>query len=409
MDEVVRQVPTDLLRIASPAADLSELEAFPAPFVPGPPAPEAASDPGAAAPPSAPMPAPPPPAPVAPVEAAAPVVVAPPVAPSPAPVSPPPVVTPAPAPVVSPAPVVPPPAPVVPSPAPVVPSPAPVAPSRVPVAAPPVRVAAEPPRVAEQEEVVEEDEVLARTLALGLTSLGAFDGRTRRARGRTLVSFVAPTLAREAIDEMAAAGATLVERLAPWAVEQLTVRTSRLACVLTPLGTRGCLAATIRRNGSVAMLEVASARAARSAGVVPEVAATRGTLPAVATSVAAQGNGHRRLEEAARVLAAFGPVASTVADAEDGAPGVYVFADRDGGVLASVARVVHAALVAGHDHGALGRLETVELRRGRARAVVRPLQAASGPPAVLAASGEVALAGQAHRAIARAAALLEAR
>jgi hypothetical protein len=292
--------------------------------------------------------------------------------------------------------------------APVPKAPAAVAPAP-PVAPPPP---AAPPRVEKAPEpapavVDEESEALARTLAAGLAPIGAFDCHTRRVGGRPLASFVAPMLDHGAIDEMAAAGAALVERLAPWALEQVTIRTSRLACVLTPLGTRGCLAATIRRNGAVAMLELVSGRAARSAGVVPAVAAAAGALPAV-TTTAASGNGQRRLGEAARALSAFGAVASTVADAEDGAPGVYVFADRDRGVLAGVARAVHAALVAGHDDGALGRLESVELRRGRERAVVRPLQGPAGAPAVLAAAGEVALAGRAHRAVARAAALLEA-
>jgi hypothetical protein len=401
MDEVVRQIPADLLRIASPAADLTELETFPAPFAPGPPAPETAAEPAAAPQPpipavaaEAPRPvalsaAPPPPAVPVPVEVPAAVASSPPVVS--APVSPP-----------RPA------APVPPAPAAAVPAP--------PAAPPPPP---EPPRAQKAPEplsvidipdpdvVDEESEALARTLAVGLTAIGAFDCHTRRVGGRPLASFVAPMLDREAIEEMAAAGAALVEQLAPWALEQVTIRTSRLACVLTPLGTRGCLAATIRRNGSVAMLELVSARAARSAGVVPAVAAAAGALPAVTTS-ASSGNGQRRLGEAARALSAFGAVASTVADAEDGAPGVYVFADRDRGVLAGVARAVHAALVAGHDDAALGRLESVELRRGRERAVVRPLQGPAGAPAMLAAAGEVALAGRAHRAVARAAALLEA-
>jgi hypothetical protein len=289
--------------------------------------------------------------------------------------------------------------------------PLPATPPRAPAAAP-EPVAGAPvlaPVVREEATIVdEESETLARTLALGLTALGAFDWHTRRVRGRLLVSFVAPVLAREAIDEMAASAAALVDRLAPWGVEQLTIRTSRLACVVTPLGTRGCLVATIRRNGAVAMLELVSVRAAQGAGIVPAVANAGGALAAV-TTTAGQGNGHRRLGEAARALAAFGPVAASVAEPEDGAPTVYVFAGRDDGVLAGIARAVHAGLVARHDDGALGRLETVALRRGRERAVVRPLGVTGGAPAVLAAAGEVALTGRAHRAVARAAALLEAR
>jgi hypothetical protein len=254
----------------------------------------------------------------------------------------------------------------------------------------------------------QESEALARMIAVGLTSIGPFEWQTHRVSGRSLVSFVAPALSREAIDDMAAAGGVLAQRLAAWGVEQLTIRTSRLACVLTLLGTRGCLAATVRRNGPVAMLELLSARAARGAGIAPAVAVASGALPSVATS-AAGADQQRRLGEAARALGAFGPVNATVAPPDGHAPGVYVFADRDRGALAGVARVVHAALAARHDDEALGRLDTIELRRGRERAIVRPLREAAGTPAVLVALGEVTLAGRAHRAVARAAALLEAR
>jgi hypothetical protein len=408
MDEVVRQIPAELLRVEAPAADLSDIGAFPAPFTPGPPAPEPAPTPPAPQVAAAALetPAPPPPPVVAAASAAPaqpppppPVVTA--SAVPPPPPAPPPVVTAS----VAPAP---PPPPAVTTSGPPTPMPPPAAPVREP--APVVQVPAVATRAAaEVEEVDEEAEALARTLALGLTSLGAFDWHTRRVGGRPLVSFVPPVLAREAIDTLATAATALVARLTPWAVEQVTIRTSRLACVLTPLGTRGCLAATVRRNGAVAMLELVSARAARGAGVVPAVAAAGGAVTAVATAPARAGNGHRRLEEAARALAPFGPVGAAVAEPDGGAPGVYVFAGRDGGVLAGVARLVHEALVAGHDGEALGRLETIELRRGRERVVVRPLRGQPGAPAILAAAGEVALAGRAHRAIARAAALLEAR
>jgi hypothetical protein len=367
MDEVVRQIPADLLRLETPTPDLSDIGAFPAPFTPAPPAPEPEPALQSVEPASTPeTPATELPLPVAPVVA---VSVAPPLPAAPEP-----------------------------------PAPA--------VTAPAVEV---PAVVAEKTpEVVdvgadEESEALARTLELGLTPLGAFDWQTRRVGGRPLVSFVPPTLPREALDALAVSAAALIERLAPWAVEQVTIRTSRVACVVTPLGPRGCLAAAMRRNGAVAMLELVSARAARGAGARPTVASAGGTLTAVVTAPSGGGNGQRRLGEAARALAAFGPVASSVAEPAGGAPGVYVFADRDGGVLAGVARAVHEALVAGHDDDALGGLETVELRRGRERAVVRPLREQAGGPALLAAAGEVALAGRAHRAVARAAALLEAR
>jgi hypothetical protein len=156
------------------------------------------------------------------------------------------------------------------------------------------------------------------------------------------------------------------------------------------------------------MLEMLSTRTA-SAMHDGHEASPAIAFPAVTTAPARTDNGHRAVGEAARVLAAFGPLAMSVAEAEVAAPSVYVFGGQDQAVLAGAARVVHEALVTGHDQEALGRLESVVLRRGRERAVLRPLRVPGGKPAVLAAAGEVALVGRAHRAVAQAAALLEAR
>jgi hypothetical protein len=123
--------------------------------------------------------------------------------------------------------------------------------------------------------------------------------------------------------------------------------------------------------------------------------------------VAAHGN--TRLADAALALATFGPVVSSEAAAGHGAPGVYVFAPRADGSLVSAARAIHETLIAGFDDGALGRLDSVGLSRGRERVIVRPVRGAPGVPTLLAAAGEVALTGRAQRAAARAATLLEAR
>jgi hypothetical protein len=409
MDEVVRQIPPDVFRVQAPAPALFDIGQFPAPFKPEPPAPEEApaadeepaptlmteAEPIAEAEPEiqvAPeVPTPPVRAALEVVPAAAagmddeiPAVVIPFAAPAPPPVS---------APAAASAPAAPPVVPTV---------PIDTAPSVEPSPAPVLAFAPVPPVVAD------ESEALGRTLALGLAPLGAFDWQARRVGGRPLVSFVPPALPRAPIDALAAGAAPLVERLASWGIEQVTIRTTRLVCVLTPLGTRGCLAATVRRGGAVALLEMLSSRAGRATGETT-TAAPAIAFPAVATAPASNGNGHRGVGEATRALAAFGPLAMSVAEAEGAAPSVYVFGGQDQAVLAGAARAVHESLVARHDQDALGRLESVVLRRGRERAVLRPLRGHGGQPAVLAAAGEVALAGRAHRAVAQAAALLEAR
>jgi hypothetical protein len=446
MDEVVRQIPADLFQPNGLAPDLSDIVDFPAPFKPGPPQPEEDAESETTAPPApppaapviarAPVTAPVAPAPPRPKRDIAPAATSSTLTPEPVPapdvilaaVAAPPAAVPAPpaAPAthVTPPAAVPPPAPVRPPalpPAPpspvVVPTPAPVAARPIAPAAPSERVAppvpapAPVPSTKTRESAVsdEDGDALARGLAVSLAPLGAFDWQARRIGGRLLVSFVPRALGRVPIDALAVSAASLVERLGGWGIEQMTIRTTRLACVLTPLGSRGCLAATVRRGGSMAMLELMSARAARVAGEITRPAAPVLGFPAVATTPIAGDNGHRRVGEAARLLGAFGPIASSLAEADGAAPSVYVFTGRDQATLAGTARVVYDELVRDHTDEALGRVESVVLRRGRAHVVVRPLLGHPGGPAVLAAAGDVALAGRAHRAIAQAATLLEAR
>jgi hypothetical protein len=413
MDEVVRQIPPDAFRVQGLAADLSDIGEFPAPFNPGPPEPEEAT-------PSGTMAVPPPALPVVDVDATPviPEVLFVPVMPPAAPVASP-VPVPAPAPPAHPvaatpsAPSLPPaptprPTPPAPPSAPPAPMPAPPPPSaaRAPSGDRPAAAVASIPALAVTDD---ESDALGRVLALILAPLGAFDWQARRIEGRPLVSFVSRGLARDGIDALVTEAAPLVTRLSSWGVEQITIRTTRLACVLTPLGARGCLAATVRRGSPVAMLEMMSARAGRAAGDAATTASPAIASPAATGAPAARNNGDRGVGEAERALAVFGPHAASVAVGEGAAPGVFVFAGRDQAALASAARAVHEALGTRHDQDALGRLEFVVLRRGRERAVVRPLRGAAGAPAVLAAAGEVALAGRAHQAAAAAAAMLEAR
>jgi hypothetical protein len=382
LDEVLGQIPTELIRVAAPAADLSAIGSFPAPFKPGPPTPESeieeppvvvAREFAAAAPPP-------------PIAAPAAVLTVPPTVATPLPES-------APATEADSQPALAPPSsPPMPSHAPVATAPADGAPG---ASAP-----AEPRPVRRDEQL----HMLARALAAVLAPAGALECAARRIDGRPLVSFAPAALEREAIDGLAARGLALLEGLAPWSVEQVTVRTSRLACVMVPLGAGGAVVAAVRRGTPLALLEVLTGRARGSASRT----ADHLTVPA-AVSVTPVTEGNRRVSEAARALACFGALVPTEAAATRGAPGVYVFAARADANLAAAARVVHEGLVSGHEDGALGRLDSVTLRLGRERVIVRPLRLAAGTAALLAAAGEVALTGRAQRAAARAATLLEAR
>jgi hypothetical protein len=257
----------------------------------------------------------------------------------------------------------------------------------------------------------EESAALARALSMCLSPLGALDWQTRRVDGRVLVSFVSPALAREAVDALATRAATLAGRLGRWPLEQLTIRTSRVVCVLTPLGTRGWLATAVRGGGPIALVELLSTRARNAtahAGGADPALDEEDALAALTASVSPISSANGSVAAATRALTTFGAVVASTAAAEGGGPSVYAFAADSDRTLVGVARIVHTALVVGHDDDALGRLESVALRRGRERVIVRPLRGMGGP-AVLAASGQVALPGRAHRAIVKAAALLEAK
>ena len=393
LDEVIGQIPADLFHVTAPAADLTEIGKFPAPFKPGPPIPESeleeppvvvasnfAGPPAPSAPPAAPPPPPAPPEPAASAPAPSPAVMSAPVSSVPA----------ASAPAAgAPAPSAPRPSP--PSAPPVPPPPAPGAPADAPVVTRPAR---------RDEQLV----VLARALAVLLAPAGALECGARRVGSVPLVCFASPALEREAIDALAARGLALLERLAAWSIDQVTVRTSRLACVLAPLAAGGAVAAAVRRGAPIAMLEILTARAR---GGAAHGVARVSVPPAATVTPVTDGNG--RVGEAARALAVLGAIVPTEAAPERNAPGVYVFAGRADAALAGAARAVHETLVTGHDEGALGRLESVALRHGRERVIVRPLRMAAGAPALLAAAGEVPLTGRAQRAAARAATLLEAR
>ena len=222
------------------------------------------------------------------------------------------------------------------------------------------------------------------------------------------MSFVAPALAREAIDALASRATTLAGRLGRWPVDQLTIRTSRVVCILTPLGARGWLAASVRGGGPVALVELLSARARSATGGADPSFVADDALSGLSPSASPLASANGSVAAAKRVLMAFGSIVASTAAPEAGGPSVYAFAADSDRTLVGVARIVHTALVVGHDDDALGRIESVALRRGRERAIVRPLRGMGGP-AVLAAAGQVALAGRAHRAAVKAAALLEAK
>jgi len=428
LDEVIRQVPMDLFMAAGPAADVSGLEYFPAPFQPllSDPAPEPAADPG---PLTLTGPAP---APVVTEEAGGPALV---------PVeSEPPLVPPAaseaivvadpmverPMDPVEAVPVVPVPpldldtSVVLDEPEPVVVAPSPVAAPAYEPPSPwtepaPVRASshwADPvpstsipaPLVPGPAEAAE-----ARRIVALLAPIASFDVSIQAVEGVTVFAMASPTVAHEtAVAVAGLALPLLMDRRPPWPVDQITLRGPETALVLTPLGGRGdrgpVLAAAAPRGGTLALLEIlcrraAGARAGRP-GAPPHDGAPAGS-PSLAPAAVPS-----RAAALTRGLTAFGDVtASVLRDAESEAV-LYFFLPAGGDVPAvgAFAQDLHAVMRKAAGSGAVFR--TAILRSGGTLLVIQPEEIGHGRSIVIVAGGSVTRPGLAYRQVERAAATL---
>ncbi|HEV8473396.1 MAG TPA: hypothetical protein VGR82_11530 [Methylomirabilota bacterium] len=365
VDELLRQLPDDILAVGAGPSEIPGLEAFPPPFQP-----YSSDDPHAAPP----------------VPAAAPALAAAPVAPAAPTITPPPAAIPpaAPAEVVTPA------ATTIATPSVASVAPAPVAAvTQPPEPAPTPRAPAKPAA-----QSVVDRETLAR-LSACFTGIGTFDGWSGAVDDVALIAFVAPSLPRDAVTAIAARVAGL---LGDAAGEQVTVRTARAAVVVTAAPTPIVVGA--RRPGApLALLELRAARAAGLAG--PRAAG--GATPTRALSTLTVDP---RVAGVAATLGAFGGVEPAVL-ADGGGGRVYVFRER-GREAERVAALALAAWegVARARDAELGSLVSIVFRQGRRRTLVRPV---GGGDALLAATGPVARPGRAWREADRAAAALEAR
>ncbi|MGH7356293.1 MAG: hypothetical protein ACRELS_17180, partial [Candidatus Rokuibacteriota bacterium] len=295
---------------------------------------------------------------------------------------------------------------------------APSAPA-IPDDAPPAE-ADEPETRVENADELEAARVAARRIAACLAPAGSFEVAARRVGARLVLTFVTPGLDVDAV-------LRTVERVAPLALsegaELATLRASRATLLVS--GSRvaaedALVVAAVRPGAPLALLEILVARATADARAVDAAGAGEGSganavlseepSPADAAWVArlraADAEATRRLASVGGGPAGFGGVAP--AAFVDGASGldVYVFHahGREPRALGALAGQLHAAMAAG-DAGAHGSLT---LRQGAWRTVVRPVAGTASRPGVVVASGPVTLAGLAGREVARVAAALEA-
>jgi hypothetical protein len=213
-----------------------------------------------------------------------------------------------------------------------------------------------------------------RRLAAALVPGGGMGGGVEDAGDVTLFTFLAAALPSDAVTAMARRCLPLFAGSGAGPVEQVIARCEAGAVVLTPLGERQVMVAAAARNGSLALLEIRSRRAAAAAGNVPvlSVMGARSFDDAVALEPVPGGPAAELLASA---LGDLSPVSPTVLREANGELEVCVLLPpgedaRPAGLVARAA--VHAlGELAAADRG-LGRLESVELVRGASRLALQP-------------------------------------
>lgn len=234
--------------------------------------------------------------------------------------------------------------------------------------------------------------------------------------GVTLFAVSSPRLAKEAL---VAAATRLVPLLAGGRglppVDQATLRGSGGAMVLTSLALVGAggptLVAGVRQRGSLALIEVLSRR------VAAEYRANHPNLTAASGALASQERADPEFEDVlvpsqvgrlAGYLRAFGPVIpSALRDATDGTL-LYLFLapETTAQPLGRFACDLYRAMRVNGESGGLAPFQSVVLRIGRQRVVVR-LVAEAGRASILVTAGSgMGQPGLAHLQVERAAARL---
>ncbi|HUG38028.1 MAG TPA: hypothetical protein VML54_13810 [Candidatus Limnocylindrales bacterium] len=248
----------------------------------------------------------------------------------------------------------------------------PAAPSSPPSSTSQARPAASPDPRMEQETHAAEPvsiETEAARLAASLTLLGGVEVGVGRVDGDGCFTVMAGGLTADAVAATVRPLLPLLDgNAAPWPVEQITVRRDKGAILLTPLGGAGLLAASVTRDFRLALVEMRCREAAASGaaafaktGEMPRRQDEAPSLTAVAGGPAA--------ELLARSMSAFGPLTLTVLRGEPALELCLLLPPGDD--ARTIGRFVWAALDLARDAEA-GRLDSIEIRFGARRLLLRP-------------------------------------
>jgi len=256
-----------------------------------------------------------------------------------------------------------------------------------------------------------------------LSPSGSLEVEAQSVDGATLFTVFPPRLAKEALVRVAVQLLPiLAESRSPQPtqpIDQLTLRGSEGALVMTPLGPLNLggpvLLTGARRRGSLALLEMLSGRAATDYHAAHPDLATSATPsthadrwePAARRLQAAEVPGH--IGGVAECLEAFGPVAPSAFRDASGDVVLYLFlpAGTEAHALGQLACDLYHAVEGDAGSGGIGAVHSIVIMLGGRRVVVRPVPVPSRSSTLLvAAGGDGGRAGLAYLQLERAAARL---
>ncbi len=255
----------------------------------------------------------------------------------------------------------------------------------------------------------------AERVCAGLARVGGLRIDAQVLMGMTLYTVSSRRLATDGVARGAfRALSRLTESAARASLTQATLRGAGGGMVLTPLaplGTRApVLVAAVAQRGSLALLEVLSRRAAAGYGGTPAAPPSvpgSGEPPAALVSAPAP----RRLAPLSPSFGGGGPVAPLAFRDPSGRLLLYLLLAQgtDGERIGRIACDLHELLESDGEPGSLGPIQSIALRLGRERVIIR--RARPGPDCstlVVSAGDDLGRPGLAHRDLERAATRLAA-
>jgi hypothetical protein len=252
------------------------------------------------------------------------------------------------------------------------------------------------PAVAADSAAAASTAVFAEHIARALAGAGPLVVDTHALMGIVVYTACSLRLAEDAVVRAAFRFLSfLAESPGGEAVTQTTVRGAAGAMVLTPLGPLGAggpvLAAAIPQRGALALLEILSLRVAAEyrASEPGSTSPAAGSTPATSPAGLGEAPLPPRVEGLARSLTACGPLRPLGLTDQTGKLLLYVLAGPgvDAHGVGRFAADLYRVMEIDGDPGGVGPFQSVVVRLGDQRVVVRPVAEAPGHSTVLVAAG----------------------